>query len=120
MTEMIEMTGHRNLRHGAVRRVLCSARVRAALSLGVVLGLGVTGTYAYWTDGVTIAGTSLTAGSIDLKVNGSDTVTGYTSLNISAMVPGNSTAAVLTVSNSGAAGTSVSSVGAVLRITSRR
>jgi len=85
-------------RHGAV-----SARVRAALSLGVVLSVGATGTFAYWTDAATVGGTTFTAGTIDLKANGSDNVTGYTTLNLSAMVPGNSTAAVLTIANTGTA-----------------
>ena len=80
-----------------------SARVRAALSLGVVLSVGATGTFAYWTDSATVSGTTLTAGTIDLKANGSDNVTGYTTLNLSAMVPGNSTAAVITIANSGTA-----------------
>ena len=86
-----------------MRGLLRSARVRAALSLGVVLSVGATGTFAYWTDSVSVSGTTFTAGTIDLKVNGNDTVTGYTSLNISNLVPGNSVAAVLTVANSGTA-----------------
>lgn len=86
-----------------VGALLRSTRVRAALSLGVVLSIGASGTFAYWTDSVSVTGTTFTAGTIDLKVNGSDTVTGYTSLNISTMVPGNSVAAVLTVANTGTA-----------------
>ena len=61
-----------------VGRALRSARVRAALSLGVVATVGATGTFAYWTDSVTIAGATFTAASIDLQVNGSNTVTGDT------------------------------------------
>ena len=38
---------------------------------------------------------------LDLKVNGQDSITGYTSLNITGMVPGNSVAAVLTINNAG-------------------
>lgn len=86
-----------------VLRGLGSVRVRAALSLGVVLSVGATGTFAYWTDAATVSGTTFTAGTIDLKVNGNDNVTGYATLSISAMVPGNSTAAVLTIANSGTA-----------------
>ena len=85
------------------RRACASARVRAALGLGVVLSVGATGTFAYWTDAATVSGTTFTGGTIDLKVNGNDDVTGYTSLNISTMVPGNSTAAVLTIANAGTA-----------------
>ncbi len=80
-----------------------SGRIRALLSLGMVLGLGATGTFAYWTDDVTVSGTTFTAGTIDLRVNNSDAVTGYTALNISAMVPGNSTAGILTIKNNGTA-----------------
>lgn len=88
---------------GRRRRERGSGRVRALLSLGVVVGIGATGTYAYWTDSVTVTGTTITAGTIDLKVNNADSVTGYSALDIAAMVPGNSTAGVLTVSNSGTA-----------------
>lgn len=86
-----------------LRRGLASARVRAALGLGVVLSAFVTGTFAYWSDAVAVSGARFTAGTIDLKVNNLDTVTGYTTLNISAMVPGNSMAGVLTIRNSGTA-----------------
>lgn len=77
--------------------------VRALLSLGMVVGLGATGTYAYWTDQVQITGTTITAGTIDLKVENQDTVTGYSAMNITNMVPGNSVAGVLTVKNAGTA-----------------
>lgn len=86
-----------------LRRGLASARVRAALGLGVVLSAFVTGTFAYWSDAVAVSGAKFTAGTIDLRVNNLDTVTGYTSLNISTMVPGNSMAGVLTIRNNGTA-----------------
>lgn len=80
-----------------------SGRLRAAVGFGVVATLGVGGTWAHWNDQVTIAGTRLTAGTVDLRVNGQDAVTGYTALTLTAMVPGSSAAAVLTVSNAGTA-----------------
>ncbi|MFN8194470.1 MAG: TasA family protein [Nocardioidaceae bacterium] len=81
-----------------------SVRLRALLSLGVVGVLAATGTtFAAWTDSVSVAGTTVTSGTIDLKVQGLDSVTGYTQLNLSNMVPGNSIAAVLAVKNSGTA-----------------
>lgn len=86
-----------------LRRGLASARVRAALGLGVVLTAFVTGTFAYWSDAVTVNGAKFTAGTIDLKVNNQDTVAGYTTLNLSTMVPGNSMAGVLTIRNGGTA-----------------
>lgn len=90
------MTNHVAVRRGSWWK---SARLRAFLSLGVVLGIGSVGTFAYWTDSVTVSGTTFTAGTIDLKVNNLDTVTGYTSLNIANMVPGNSTAGILIIKN---------------------
>jgi predicted ribosomally synthesized peptide with SipW-like signal peptide len=69
----------------------------------MVVGVGATGTFAAWTDSVTVSGTSIRTGTIDLQVNGSNSVTGYSTMNISNMVPGNSTAAVLTVTNAGTA-----------------
>ena len=80
-----------------------SRALRALLSLGMVVGLGATGTYAYWTDTVSVTGTTITAGTIDLKVNNSDTVTDFTTMNVTTMVPGDSTAGVVTVKNSGTA-----------------
>ncbi|WP_210439485.1 SipW-dependent-type signal peptide-containing protein [Nocardioides xinjiangensis] len=80
-----------------------SARVRALLGLGTVLVLATPGTYAHWTDEVEVAGTTVTAGTLDLRVDGQDQVAGYTALDLSAMVPGSSTAAVLTVRNTGTA-----------------
>lgn len=82
---------------------LGSVRLRALLGLALVLVLGTGRTWAHWSDQVTVAGTSLQTGTIDLKVNDADEVTGYATLNLLTMVPGNSTAAVLTVKNSGTA-----------------
>jgi predicted ribosomally synthesized peptide with SipW-like signal peptide len=87
----------------SVGRVLANARTRAALSLGVVMAVGATGTFAYWTDSVPVTGTTFTAGTIDLQVNGADSVSGYTSLNINNMVPGNTVAGTLTIKNNGTA-----------------
>jgi predicted ribosomally synthesized peptide with SipW-like signal peptide len=80
-----------------------SRSLRLVLSLGMVVGVGATGTFAAWTDSVTVTGTSISTGTIDLKVNGSDSVVGYSTMNISNMVPGNTTAGVLTVRNGGTA-----------------
>jgi predicted ribosomally synthesized peptide with SipW-like signal peptide len=84
-----------------ISRLARSARVRAALSLGVVTAVGATGTFAYWTDSVAVTGTTFTSGRIDLQVNNADSVSSYTALNITNMVPGNSVAATLTVKNIG-------------------
>lgn len=79
-----------------------SGRIRAFLSLGVALGLGAAGTFAFWTDDVVISGTTFTAGTLDLKVNNSDAYA-TTTLGMSAMVPGNTSAELLTIKNAGTA-----------------
>ncbi len=90
--------------HRAARRALWrTARFRVLLGLVLVGSVGTTGTWAYWTDEASVTGTSITAGTIDLKVNAADSVTGYAALNLSAMVPGSTSAAVLSVGNSGTA-----------------
>lgn len=75
-------------------------RVRALLSLGVALGIGSVGTFASWTDDATITGTSFTAGTLDLQVNNADSYA-TTTLGMTAMVPGNTSAEILTVKNNG-------------------
>jgi predicted ribosomally synthesized peptide with SipW-like signal peptide len=82
-----------------------SVRARALLlSLGLVVAVVTTGTYAFWTDDVTIAGTTFTSGTLDLQVNGSDSYT-TTTLGMSGtpMVPGDTSAEVLTMRNNGTA-----------------
>lgn len=102
------MSDHRaesvpRVRGGPVGRRRWLTLGRVLLSSGLVLGIGSAGTFAFWTDEVTVTGITITAGTIDLKVDNQDSVTGYTSLNITDMVPGNSVAAVLTVKNAGTA-----------------
>jgi predicted ribosomally synthesized peptide with SipW-like signal peptide len=80
---------------------LRSTRLQAALSLGVVLAAGATGTWAYWTDSAVVSGTSISSGSIDLMVNNQQNDTGFTTMSLSGMVPGNSAAGVITVKNNG-------------------
>ena len=80
-----------------------SQRAQAALALGVLAVPASVGTFAFWTDDVTVTGTTFSAGTLDLRVNGLDTVTSYTTLNLSTMVPGNTVAGVLTVRNNGTA-----------------
>lgn len=81
---------------------LRSVRVRAVMSLGVVAAVGASGTFALWNDSVTISGTQISSGSIDLVVNGdtSDAVTS-TTLNVGALLPNGTTAGVLRVTNTG-------------------
>jgi len=78
-----------------------SGRVRALLCLGLLGGLGATSSLAYWTDDVTISGATFTAGTLDLEVDNADPFTGLTVLSMSDMVPGNTSAQVITIENSG-------------------
>ena len=55
--------------HAAPRRGLRSARVRAVLFLAVALALATPGTYAHWTDEGAVSGTTITSGTIDLRVD---------------------------------------------------
>jgi predicted ribosomally synthesized peptide with SipW-like signal peptide len=89
--------------------MLDSRALRALLSLGLVVGVGATGTYAYWTDQAVITGTTIQAGTIDLKAstNGgttyADNPTDFTTMNVSTMVPGDTTAGIITIKNNGTA-----------------
>lgn len=74
--------------------------MRLALSLGVFAVLAIPGTTAAWTDPVAVSGTTLKAGTADLKVNNGDAPT-FTAMNASTMEGGDSTAGVLTVRNNG-------------------
>jgi len=86
--------------HAARRRThpRRTGRVRALLSLGIALGLGTVGTFAYWTDDVQITGANFTAGRLDLTVNDGDPYA-TTTLSMGTMVPGSSVAEVLVFKN---------------------
>lgn len=82
-----------------------SVRLKALLSLGMVLGLGAVGTLAAWTDESTATAT-FSAGTLDLKLGSlpggpfTDTAA-LTTLDMPAMYPGVSKAGMVTISNSG-------------------
>ena len=46
-----------------------SDRVRAVLSLGIVLGFGAVGTLAYWTDDATASGATFESGTLNPPTN---------------------------------------------------
>ncbi|EMY34295.1 hypothetical protein D477_010346 [Arthrobacter crystallopoietes BAB-32] len=78
-------------------------RLRALLSLGTVLGLGAVGTLAAWTDSSDATAT-FSAGTLELSVaadGAAGSSVAATSLSMENMYPGNSRAAMLTVSNDG-------------------
>lgn len=103
------MSSHRSSRHA--RPLWRSTRLRAALSLGVVLCLGATGTLAYWTDEATITGGTFQSGILDLTAGpttGAENLTGtgpnswtYSALAISDMLPGDSVSKTVVLKNSG-------------------
>lgn len=95
------MSGQGTLRRP--QRWTRSARVRAGLALGAVVGIGTVATLAAWSDTVTATGTFST-GTLDLKLNEQDTTTALTSLAMTAAKPGDSTYALLTVRNAGTVG----------------
>lgn len=86
-------------------RLSGSGRVRALLSLGMVLGLGTVGTLAVWSSNAEATTGIFSTGSIDLKLDESDGPTAnpyaFTALKMSTMIPGRSVAAVLPVQNRG-------------------
>jgi len=79
-----------------------SGRVRALLCLGLVTGLGFSTSLAYWTDEASVTGATFTAGTLDLAINGGDPYAS-TTLSMTAMVPGSTSAEILTVQNVGSA-----------------
>ena len=84
---------------------LRSPRSRAALSLGVVLAVGATGTYAHWTDSANLTGTTFTSGTFDVQLANSGGTLGdnaaQVNLSMSTMVPGATSAEVFTLKNNG-------------------
>lgn len=83
-----------------------SPRVKALLSLGIVASLATTGTWAAWSDSATVSGTTISTGTLDLKVgttvgNAADSLSTFTTMNQAMLLPGSTTAGVLTVVNAG-------------------
>lgn len=76
---------------------------RAILAVGVAgaLLLGGHSSLAFWTKSATVSPGTIQSGSIDLKVDGLDGGTAFTTLSLSGMVPGETTAEVFTVKNAG-------------------
>lgn len=79
-------------------RTLLGAALAYACAL---LLLTVGGTEAMWSESATIQGTTMSTGRIDVRVDGSNQVTGYTALDASGLVPGRSVASTLVVGNQG-------------------
>lgn len=98
------MSRHSENTPSRLRTSLGSARVRAVLALGMVLGTGAVGTMAAWTDTATATSGAFSTGSIDLQLNsvqGNPTAYAFTALTKANMTPGQSIAAMLPVQNKG-------------------
>lgn len=74
-------------------------RVRAGLSLGVVLGLGATGTMAAWTDTATAESGLFGAADVELTINGESPEFAFAS--VEDVMPGQSVAGNLVLANTG-------------------
>ncbi|MCL8027367.1 SipW-dependent-type signal peptide-containing protein [Nocardioides bruguierae] len=77
---------------------------RAAWLLGLALValLVVRPTWAAWTDSAQLTGTTVTAGTLDLRLDGADS-RATTTLSMPVMVPGSSSAELVSVQNNGTA-----------------
>ncbi|MET4047979.1 MULTISPECIES: TasA family protein [unclassified Rhodococcus (in: high G+C Gram-positive bacteria)] len=90
----------------AMRRVghaLVSARARAIMSIGIVLGLGAVGTLAAWSDTSVATSGQFETGTIDIKLDGVDNnpASISTGLKKAAMLPGDAVSASFVVQNQG-------------------
>jgi predicted ribosomally synthesized peptide with SipW-like signal peptide len=88
-------------RHAAPRPRRARPSIPVVLAFLGAFGLvGGWGTLAYWNDSAAVSGTTVASGSLDLRVGGQDSYT-WSTLSISSMAPGESTAESLTISNAG-------------------
>jgi predicted ribosomally synthesized peptide with SipW-like signal peptide len=101
------MAGRRKLRFSTrVLKRLRSVRLWAVVALAVIVTLGTTGTFAFWTDSATVTTGSYTAGTMDMQFDASggvglDTPYNDSALTWSGFVPGQSAAFALTVKDVG-------------------
>ncbi|GAA1480101.1 hypothetical protein GCM10009624_05410 [Gordonia sinesedis] len=83
-----------------MRRAVFASRVRAVLCIGLLVGIGATGTLAKWNDSAAATSGAIATGSIDIRAGGA-TEYAFDDLGMSDMRAGNSRAANLTISNRG-------------------
>ncbi len=94
-------------RRRSVLDIVRSARTRAILSLGIVLGFGTVSTMAFWTDDATMTTGSFESGTLDVRLNAATNNVGQggtwnnTSLTLTNAVPGESFANAFPVRNDG-------------------
>lgn len=77
--------------------VLRSARTRALLSLGIILGLTSVSTMAFWTDQAVLNSGPIQSGMLNLQLDGAENIPTSTKLAITNMIPGESVAATIRV-----------------------
>jgi predicted ribosomally synthesized peptide with SipW-like signal peptide len=98
------MDSHDAPRRPGLLRGLRSTRVRVLLATGMLLGLNVPGTLAYWTDSATVAGGTFSSGTLDMTLDGNQgNPEAWTNsvMTLGDMVPGESFAASFPVRNDG-------------------
>lgn len=76
--------------------VLRSARTRAVLSLGIVLGLTSVSTLAFWTDEAVLNSGTIQSGTLDIQLNGANSHAA-TTFALANMIPGESVAYAVNV-----------------------
>ncbi|WP_084727728.1 SipW-dependent-type signal peptide-containing protein [Rhodococcoides yunnanense] len=85
-----------------MRNVLCSTRLRALLSLGMVLGLGAVGTLAAWSQTATATSGTFTTGLFNVKLSGVEAnPTPLALVSGTALYPGERVSAIVQVQNAG-------------------
>lgn len=100
---------HAARKHASTRPRRPSGRIRALLSLGMLVGIAQVGTLAAWTDSATVESGSFATGTLDLRVGdeAADQLGGqggtwqHSALALNDLAPGESVAARITVGNGG-------------------
>lgn len=100
------MARHAEGRRSRTRGASGNGKVRALLSLGLLVGFGSIGTYAYWSDTAVVSGGPITSGAMDLQFDTTGAVgTGAnyakTAITWSNLAPGERKAFDLSVKNVG-------------------
>lgn len=100
--------GLRAAPRAGLRAAVRSPRVRAALALGVGASVAAAGTLAAWTDNAVIQGVSLQTGTVNLQVdegtgtaNWRESIADSSVLDITGLLPSQSTAGIIKVRNAG-------------------
>ncbi|MDV7133202.1 hypothetical protein [Williamsia muralis] len=87
----------------ALTSALISRRLRAILSIGMVIGISVVGTMALWSSTVSTQSGVFTTATIDIHILDNGTETASFAFAPVGLLPGQSAAKVITVSNTGSA-----------------